>query len=276
MTKWIVGLLLLANLALFGWMRWGGALTVDVDAALAQAPLNADKVQLLEYLPASAVAPASSVLPGVPLPLSPTPVLPPPPTQIPPASAPAALPAATATVAPTARSLPALAPVPEVAKVAAPKPANCVEWGEFAGSDLVRARESLATLKLGRDLSERTVEQDHGFWVYIPPQKNRANVDRKIAQLKERGVNDYFVVQEKGKWLNAVSLGVFKSEEAAQKFLSALRAKDVRTARVGERKSRLRYTIFIMKELDSGTSDKLGVLQKEFPDSELKLSACGI
>lgn len=276
MTKWIVGLLLLANLALFGWTRWGGALTVDVDAALAQAPLNADKVQLLEYLPASAATPASSVQPGVPLPLSPTPAVPPPPIQIPAVSAPAALPAPAATVAPAARSVPAVAPVLEAAKGAAPKPANCVEWGEFAGSDLVRARESLATLKLGRDLSERTVEQDHGFWVYIPPQKNRANVDRKIAQLKERGVNDYFVVQEKGKWLNAVSLGVFKSEEAAQKFLSALRAKDVRTARVGERKSRLRYTVFVMKELDSGTSDKLGVLQKEFPDSELKVSACGI
>jgi len=276
MTKWIVGLLLLANLALFGWMRWGGALTVDVDAALAQAPLNADKVQLLEYLPASAAAPASSVLPGVPLPLSPAPAVPPPPVQMPAVSAPAALPAPTAPVAPAARSAPALAPVPEAAKAVAPKPANCVEWGEFAGSDLVRAREALATLKLGGDLGERTVEQDHGFWVYIPPQKNRANVDRKIAQLKERGVTDYFVVQEKGKWLNAVSLGVFKSEEAAQKFLAALRAKDVRTARVGERKSRLRYTVFIMKELDSGTSDKLGVLQKEFPDSELKLSACGI
>lgn len=274
MTKWIVGLLLLANLALFGWTRWGGALTVDVDAALAQAPLNADKVQLLEYLPASAATPASSVQPGVPLPLSPTPAVPPPPVQIPAVSAPAALALPAATVTPVARPAPAL--VPEAAKVIAPKPANCVEWGEFAGSDLVRARESLATLRLGRDLSERTVEQDHGFWVYIPPQKNRANVDKKIAQLKERGVNDYFVVQEKGKWLNAVSLGVFKSEEAAQKFLTALRAKDVRTARVGERKSRLRYTIFIMKELDSGTSDKLGVLQKEFPDSELKVSACGI
>ena len=275
MTKWIVGLLLLANLALFGWMRWGGALTVDVEAALAQAPLNADKVQLLENLPASAAAPASSVLPGVPLPLSPVPAPAPlPAVTAAPVASPA--PAASAPAVPVPHSTPVAAPLVQAAKEVAPKLSNCVEWGEFAGSDLVRARESLATLRLGSDLSERTVEQDHGFWVYIPPQKNRANVDRKIAQLKERGVNDYFVVQEKGKWLNAVSLGVFKSKEAAQKFLAALRAKDVRTAKVGERKSRLRYTVFVMKELDSGTSDKLGVLQREFPDSELKLSACGI
>ena len=31
MTKWIVGLLLLANLALFGWMRWGSLLTGDAN-----------------------------------------------------------------------------------------------------------------------------------------------------------------------------------------------------------------------------------------------------
>jgi hypothetical protein len=275
MTKWIVGLLLLANLALFGWMRWGGALTVDADAALAQAPMNPDKVKLLEYLPASAVAPASSAAAGVPLPLSPVPV---------PASLPAvttvpaavSVPAASAPAVPLPHSVPVAVPAMQAVAPIAPKPTGCVAWGEFSGSDLLRARESLATLKLGNDLSERTVEQDHGFWVYLPPQKKRADVDRKVAQLKERGVDDYFVVQEKGQWMNAISLGVFKNEEAAQKFLKALRAKDVRTARIGERKSKLRYTVFIMKELDSGTADKLGVLQKEFPDSELKVSACGI
>lgn len=269
MMKWSVGLLLLANLVLFSWMRWGSALTVDADTALAQVALNADRVRLLEYLPISAVAPASSVTPGVSLPLSPAPL-----PAVTPAPVAASAPVAMVPAVTVPHSAPVAAVAPEAAKVAAIKPAGCVEWGEFSGSDLVSARESLATLKLGRDLSERTVEQNHGFWVYIPPQKKRADVERKIAQLKERGVKDYFVVQDKGKWLNAISLGVFKSEETAQKFLKALRAKDVRTAKVGERKSKLRYTVFVMKELDSGTTDKLGVLQKEFPDSELKVSAC--
>ncbi len=71
MTKWIVGLLLLANLALFGWMRWGSLLTVDADAGTAQAELHPDKIKLLDTLPASSASPVSSTTPGLTLTLSP-------------------------------------------------------------------------------------------------------------------------------------------------------------------------------------------------------------
>jgi ACT domain-containing protein len=89
-------------------------------------------------------------------------------------------------------------------------------------------------------------------------------------------VKDYFVVQEKGKWLNAISLGVFKSNEAAQKYLEALHSKNVHSVKVGERKSKLKFTVFLIKDIDAGIKDKLNVLQKDFPDSELKVSACSI
>lgn len=242
MTKWIVGLLLLANLALLGWMRWGNMLTVDTDAVTMQAALNADKIKLLALQsassPASAPAPVAS---GVPLTLSPV----------------------------AAVSAPVSA-----APLVLPKDANCAEWGEFSGDDLVRAQQALAALKLGDKLAQRSVEQDHGYWVYIPPMKKRVQIDEKIAQLKEHGVKDYFVVQEKGRWQNAISLGVFKSNEAAQKFLDVLSAKEVGPLKLGIRKSKLRFTVFVMKGLDEGMKDKLNVLQKSFADSELKVSAC--
>ena len=242
MTKWIVGLLLLANLALFGWMRWGSMLTVDADAVLVQAALNADKIKLLPLQPAS--SPAAS---GVPLTLVVASAV----SAVPVASAPAAA-----------------AQLPPV------KVISCAEWGEFSGEDLSRTQQALDAMKLGDKLTQRSVERDHGYWAYIPPMKKRTQIDKKIAQLKERGVKDYFVVQEKGKWLNAISLGVFKTEEAAQKYLAALNAQDVRSAKLGERKSKLKFTVFVMKGLDAGTVDKLNALQKGFPDSELKVSAC--
>jgi hypothetical protein len=264
MTRWIVGLLLLANLALFGWMRWGSSLTVETDTAVMQAALNPDKIKLLALEPASAAASAPvAAASGVPLALSP--VLS--------GSAPAVSAPLAAASAPSAApvSIPLVSPSPTVSKKA-----SCAEWGEFSGNDLVRAQEALATLKLGDSLSQRSVEQDHGYWLYIPPQKKRAQAEKKIAQLKERGVKDYFLVQEKGKWLNAISLGVFKSNEAAQKYLESLRTKGVRTAKLGERKSKLKFTVFLIKDIDAGIKDKLDVLQKNFPDSELKVSACSI
>jgi SPOR domain len=255
MKKWIVGLLLLANLALFGWMRWGSLLTVDADAVAVQAELNPDKIKLMGMQPVSAPAasppPAS---PGIALTLSP-----PPASSVP--SAPAVVPVVSAPVAVTL-------PAP-------PKGSNCAEWGEFSGDDLARAQQALAELKLGDRMTQRIIEHDHGYWVYIPPMKKRAEVEKKIAQLKEHGVQDYFVVQEKGKWLNAVSLGVFKTREAAQKYLETLRARKVLSAKLGERMSKLKFTVFAMKGLEAETIGKLKAIRKDFPDSELKVSACG-
>ena len=241
MTKGIVGFLLLANLALFGWMRWGSMLTVDADAVAMQAALNADKIKLLPLQPAS--APVAS---GVPLTLLPVAAS---------AASAASTPAATVQLPPT-------------------KETSCAEWGEFSGEDLQRSQQALDALKLGDKLTQRSVEQDHGYWVYIPPIKKHALIEKKIALLKERGVKDYFVVQDKGPWLNAISLGVFKSNESAQKFLAAMQAKELGPVKLGERKSKLRFTIFVLKGLDAGTMDKLNALQKGFPDSELKVLAC--
>ena len=264
MTKWIVGLLLLANLALFGWMRWGSLLTGDADAGPTQAALHPEKIRLLDTLPASAVAPAASVTPGLSLTLSPVSA----PAASTPVPAPAPVPAPVPVLAPASKPAPIAAVTPQ------PVAQNCAEWGEFSGDDLSRAQEALTVLKLGDNLAQRIVERNHGYWVYIPPLKKRANVESKIAQLKERGVKDYFVIQEKGKWLNAISLGVFKTRDAAEKYIAMLRTKDVNSAKLGERASKLKYTVFVMKDLDSGTADKLKALQKEFPDSELRLSAC--
>lgn len=261
MTKWIVWLLLLANLALFGWMRWGSLLTVNTDAGSTQPELHPEKIRVLDALPASAAAPTSG---GMSLALSPV-------------SAAAATAVAEPAPAPVPTHMPAPASIPIHVPVAGTPPDNvskCAEWGEFSGEDLLRAQQALSLMKLGDNLSQRTVERNHGFWVYIPPMKKRSSVEKKIAQLKERGIKDYFVIQEKGKWQNAISLGVFKTKDAAEKFIAVLRTKDVRTARLGERVSKLKYTVFVVNDLDSGTADKLSALQKEFPDSELKLSAC--
>ena len=160
-----------------------------------------------------------------------------------------------------------------------PAPANtsdtaCLEWGEFSAGDLKRANAALAQLKLGDQLSKRQVEYASGYWVYLPPSRTRAETDRKIAQLKARGVGDYFIVQQAGKWRNAISLGVFKTREAANKFVSKLSAKGIRTAEAGERASKLKFTVFVLKNPDAATMEKMAELHNEFDGSELHSVAC--
>ena len=172
----------------------------------------------------------------------------------------------------TPAPVPASAPSLSVTTVAAQM--ACMEWGEFSGSDLVRATEALEKLKLGDGLTQRQVERSSGYWVYMPPLKMRADVEKKVSQLKALGVTEHFIVQEAGKWHNAISLGVFKTEDAAQKFLESIKEKGVRSAMVGERMSKLVFTVFVLKSPDNGATAKVVELQNEFPGSELKAAAC--
>jgi len=151
---------------------------------------------------------------------------------------------------------------------------SCYEWGNFSGAELERAKKALGKLQLGDALTQREIEQVIGFWVYMAPLKDKAAVNQKIAQLKTRGVTEYFVVQEAGEWQNAISLGIFKTREAAQAFLDGLNAKDVRTAQVGERSSKTKTTLFAIKGLDAEKSGKLTNLQKDYQGTELKSVSC--
>lgn len=177
--------------------------------------------------------------------------------------------------------LPASAtPSPEVAglpsQVNLTEGYSCLEWGEFNATTRAQASKALAELRLGAALQERQIEQTVGYWVYLPPQKDKATLERKIAQIKARGVKEYFVVQESGPWQNAISLGIFKTPEAAQSFLQELRRKGVNSAQAGERESNIRATVFQIANPSPAVTEKLHALQKRFTGTTLKPLLCGL
>jgi hypothetical protein len=150
----------------------------------------------------------------------------------------------------------------------------CFEWGEFSGADIDLASKELGKLKLGNKVSRHDVEHHLGYWVYIPPVKDKTAVAEKIKQLKARGVTDYFVVQDQGEWMNAISLGVFKTKDAADSFLEGLRKNGVRSARLGEKSSKSPAAVFEIKDADAETGDRLAKLQQDFFGSVLKRVSC--
>ena len=239
-------ILLLGNVILFAVMRNGGFGWGEQDV-LAQPALHSEMIRLL---PAPQIVPAGAMRPSRSVP------------------------------APAVVSHPSVSPSkPDpLADTAAPsKPDDlvCLEWGDFSGPDLVRSKAALSALKLDDKLSHRQIEQDIGYWVYFPS-RSKAEVKRKIAEIKDLGIKDYFVMQGKGQWHNAISLGVFKTREAAQHFLKGMHAKGVRTARVGARASKLRSTIFMLHGVDAATVSKLTALQNDFPGSTLNIVPCAL
>mgnify|MGYP006282764123 CR=1 FL=1 len=203
-------LLLFANVAAFGWIRYTES-RPGAEAQIALLQISPDKVRLMN---AGAVPPAAN------------------------------------------REKTALAQV-------------CVEWGVFNGEEAERAAAALARLELGERLTRR--DGGSSFWVHIPPLKSRADAEKKVGEVRNLGVADYYVVPE-GAQQFAISLGVFRSEEAANNHLAQLRAKGIRSALVAPYGAA--GTTFVIREPGDAITLKLAELKGEYPMAALRAVAC--
>ena len=156
-------------------------------------------------------------------------------------------------------------------KPPAPAGANCIEWGGFAVAEASKAEQALVPLSLGARLSQRRSEDTAGWWVFIPPQGNRAGAQKKTAELKALGVEEFFILQDEGSKMRwAVSLGVFTSEAAAKNHHEALKAKGVRSAQTGEREAQVAKIWFQLRGGDLLQQARLREAAQGFPGTEVR------
>jgi hypothetical protein len=152
----------------------------------------------------------------------------------------------------------------------APRRSACLGWGTFSDVELPAARRELDRLGLAQRAAEARVPVVAGWWVFIPPQASRVEVDRRIAELTALGVTDYYAVEGESPLRNAISLGIFRSEEAAIGFLRRLQARGVRLAQMGSREHRVTQTALVLREPNAQISAQLAALATRFPGSELR------
>lgn len=164
--------------------------------------------------------------------------------------------------------------VPARGAAAPSPPAACLEWGAFAGADVARADAALAALALPAETMQRRVTDVDGYWVHMAPLKNKMEVDRKVSELKALGVAEFYVVQDAGQWRNAVSLGLYKNEDAANAELERLRQRGVRSAMVTRREKFLKQVTYYVREPGAATVARLADLQRDFPAAETKAVSC--
>jgi hypothetical protein len=244
----LVLLLLLANVAFFAWTTLAPGASSG-EAYLVQQQINPERIRVLSPREAGEMAAGK----GASTPLAAAP-------------APATAPAPVAAVAPAAA---AAAPVPP----ASTKLAACVEWGPFSATDSARVESALEPLALGAKLVMRRTEENAGWWVFMPPQGSRQAAVQKTGELKRFGVDEFFIVQEEGKWRFAISLGVFKTEEAARAKLAELRGKNVRSAQVGPRDAVVTRVSYQLRDLGEQAAGRFAEVRKGFAAVELK--ECG-
>jgi len=161
-----------------------------------------------------------------------------------------------------------VANLPKVKSV--PRMASCLEWGSFSPADEQRAEQALQSLALGDRLSQRRLDEAASWWVYLPPQGSKSNTDKKLGELKRLGVDDYSPIQDEGKWRYAISLGVFSSQDAANKRLEALRTKGVRTALAALRDSATQKVAMQIRDGGDAAVARINEIKSGYPGTEAR------
>lgn len=116
--------------------------------------------------------------------------------------------------------------------------ANCLRYEPVGREQAGKIAAKQRARNGGVELAEKRLEEPSSYWVSIPPQPSRQDLDARIAELKSAGVNDFFVIGgEQGANRGAVSLGLFKSERMAESLRERLRAKGVNGVRVSAREA---------------------------------------
>lgn len=164
----------------------------------------------------------------------------------------------------------------KVRRVSADPPGSgagaCLEWGPLATAELARAQEQLAALQVVKT-TVRELPATPVWWVYLPPARSREEAERRVRELEELGVKDARVVTDDA-YRNAVSLGIFRSEEAAAAQQARMREIKVRNSAVVQRSDLLRFSTIVIAEPTPAVAAKLVELRSAFAGSEVKAAAC--
>ena len=152
----------------------------------------------------------------------------------------------------------------------APQALVCVEIGSFVLADARRVEAQLAPLNLGDRQSRRNLPgtEVSSYIVYIPSQGSKEAADKKAGELRGLGVTNYFVMSDSSPLRWGISLGVFKTETAAQNQLAMLMKQGVRSARVAPRMSGSKLLSFQFRDVDAALNAKLEQIRAGFPNTE--------
>ncbi|MDY7576940.1 hypothetical protein RGU70_01180 [Herbaspirillum sp. RTI4] len=223
-------------------------------------------------LPAvSAVTPVPVALPPTPAAVVASPVVP--------AVIPAVTPAVTPPVAPPA-AVPV--PLPPAAKTppsvvapqaSAPAPVlstACIEIGDFSPVEADKFAARLLTLKPPLVPTRRMVQEISNYMLYIPPQGSQEAAEHKAGELRRLHLDDFQILTEPPALRWSISLGVFKTEQAAKSRIASLIQIGVRSANIMARTASTSKLVLQLPHFEPGSRAGVDSLKKYFPTQEVR------
>lgn len=165
----------------------------------------------------------------------------------------------------------AAAPPPPVPRDE-PAAIACLEAGNFALDDAHKFENRLSPLELGDRQQRRNVAEQEisSYIVHIPPQASRAAAEKKADELRALGVTNFFILNDSSPLKWGISLGVFRTEAAAQAQLAALVKQGVQSARVAPRYTGSKQVYFQFRDISEDTKARIAKIVAKFPEQETR------
>lgn len=151
--------------------------------------------------------------------------------------------------------------------------ALCVEWRGLAAGEFAQVREQLKAMAGERVMSFTETPVNTRHWVIFPPLPSAPAAAAKLDELAAAGVTDAFVVKS-GAWRNAISLGLYANNEAAQRRVREVEDKGVLGTRVELQPRQGTEFYFVIKSEDREALKSLNDIRQAYPNSRQSRVAC--
>jgi hypothetical protein len=157
----------------------------------------------------------------------------------------------------------------DIANKKAIPPIACLELGGINTADAKNVEEKLKLLVLGTRQTRTEMAEVATNMVYLPSLGSKDAADKKAAQLKKLGLTEFYIVQDQSPLRWGISLGVFKTPEAAQTHLANLVKKGLKEARIAPRAVSAAKVVYRLLDITPEEKKSLDALKESFSSAEM-------
>lgn len=144
----------------------------------------------------------------------------------------------------------------------------CLELTGFTLAEGKSFDEKLKPLVLATRLTRTELAEVATNMVYLPSLGSKDAAEKKAAQLRKLGVTEFYVVQDQTPLRWGISLGVFKTPEAAKAHLANLAKKGLKEAKLAPRAVSAAKVNYRLQDLSAEEKQSVDQIKSSFANAQ--------
>lgn len=146
----------------------------------------------------------------------------------------------------------------------------CLEIGEFDTAGAKRFEEKIKGFMPASSIKQFHPRHASSYMVFLPPAENKKAAEIRINELQRKGISNYFLITNGTQFKNAISLGIFKKEDAAKNLVAELQKLGLDDVDVHVRTKQSESISYMIRNPDMKQMEQLGLVLADFHEVSKK------